>query len=228
MTRFTSYRWAGAVVTAIGLFAAAAAAQPPRPSAPADPLEAAKSQQRIAEQKAESEVLLALENADRLAKGNLAAKAAQTLRTAKQNLQLAVGISDAARTRLTTILDAKLAAVEGRPFANPNNPNPGVKLDPKGPEMKAAQKEVAEKYFAELKDVREGIKLVERYQIDGKTALANAEVARLAKLYPTNPSVMALGQKDSVQNRLADAQAHYVAMNERWVKNQQNIGNSAL
>jgi len=76
--------------------------------------------------------------------------------------------------------------------------------------------------------VREGIKLVEKYQLEGNTALANAEIARLAKAYPTNPSVMALGQRDSMQNRLADAQAYYVEASRRWVANQKNINTSAL
>src|SRR5690242_8303130 len=120
MTHFRSHRWAGAAVAALGLFAAAVAGQPPRPAGPADPLEAAKAQQRIAEQKAEVDLRQTIENADRLAKGGHTVKAAQTLRAAKQNVQLALGISDAARTRFTALLDAKLAAVEGRPLANPN------------------------------------------------------------------------------------------------------------
>src|SRR4051794_8407245 len=95
MTRFTSYRWAGAVLTAIGLLATTVAGQPPRP-APADPLEVARARQKIAEQKAEAEILQTIENADRLAKGSLTAKAAQTLKSAKQNLQFTVGIGDAA------------------------------------------------------------------------------------------------------------------------------------
>src|SRR5262245_23545292 len=123
MTHFRSYRWAFAAVTALGLFAAAVTGQPPRP-APADPLEAAKAQQRIAEQKAEVDLLQTIENADRLAKAGHTVKAAQTLRTAKQNIQLALGIGDAARTRFTALIDAKLAAVEGRPVANPPA-NPG-------------------------------------------------------------------------------------------------------
>lgn len=226
MTHFTSFRGAFTAITATALFAAVVAAQPPRPS-PADPLDAAKAQQRIAEQKAELDLLQTIENADRLAKAGHTAKASQTLRTAKQNMQGALGISDAARTRFTAMIDAKLAALDGRPIANPN-PNPGVKLDPKGPEVKAANAEAVAKYFAELKDVRDGIKLIEAAQLAGKTNDANAEIARLAKAYPANPSVLALGQKDTIQNRLADAQAFYVEANRRWVANQMNINKSSL
>jgi len=208
------------------VFATAIAAQPPRPGTPPDPLKDATTQRQIAEQKTGADITQTLENADRLAKSNRIATASQTLKTAKQNLQFTQGISETARTRFTAMLDAKLAAIEGRPFANPVNP--GVKLDPKGPEMKAAQADVAAKYFAELKDVREGIKRIETAQAAGKTNEANAEVARLTKLYPTNPSVWALGQKDSMQNRVADAQAYYVEASRRWVANQKNINNSSL
>lgn len=228
MTRFTNYRWASAVLTAFGLFATTVAGQPPRPAAPLDPLATAKAQQKVAEQKAEADILQTIDNANKLAQSNRTAKAAQHLKAAKQNIQFAVGISDAARTRFTEMLDAKLAAIEGRPAAN-TKPNPvGVQLDPRGAEVKAAQKEVIAKYSAELKDVREGIERVEKYQDKGEKALADAEITRLAKAYPYNPSVMALGQKDSISDRLADAQAHYAAMSERWVKNQMDINRSSL
>jgi hypothetical protein len=225
MTRFTSYRWTGAIAVALGLFATALAGQPPRPTTPVDPIEAAKTQRSIAEQKAETEITQTIENADRLAKGNLAAKASQTLKTAKQNLQLAQGISDAARTRLTAMLDAKLAAVEGRSVANPN---PGVKLDPKGAEMKTAKAEALAKHFAELKDVRDGIKLIEKAQLDGRPHQANAEIARLAKLYPYNPSVLALGQSSAMKDNIATAQGTYAKMTNRWLIAMNNVDKSAM
>jgi hypothetical protein len=225
MTRFTSYRWTGAIAVALGLFATAIAGQPPRPATPTDPIEAAKVQRTVAEKKKEAEILQTIENADKLAKGNHAAKASQTLRTAKQNLQFEQGIGDDARTRLTALLDAKLAAVEGRAVANPN---PGVKLDPKGAEMKAAKAETLAKYFAELKDVRDGIKVVEKAQIDGKTYLANAEVARLTKLYPYNPSVLALGQSNTLKNNVATAQGQYAMMADRWRIAMNNVDKSAM
>jgi hypothetical protein len=107
-------------------------------------------------------------------------------------------------------------------------PNPGVLLDPKVAEVKADQKEAYAKYFAELKDVREGLKLVEKYQATGKNYEANTEIARLTKAYPYNPSVLALGQKDTIQNRLADAQAYYVESSRRWVEIQKQINISSL
>lgn len=219
----TNIRRVGAAVLAIGLFATIVSAQPPRP-APVDPLEVAKAQQKIAEQKVESNIRQTIANADAL-KIRFPEKAIQNLKRSKVDLQLTIGISGAARTRLTALLDDKIAAISGVPAGNAN---PGVLLDPQGPTVKTAKKEAWEKYFAELKDVRDGIKLVEYHQTKGNTAGANAEIARLAKTYPYNPSVFALGQSGTIQNRLADAQAHYVAMNDRWVKNQQNINKSSL
>ncbi len=221
MTHVTSYRWAGAVVTALGLFATAIAGQPPRP----DPIDAARAQQKIADQKAEANVLDAIQSADLAIKRNNPAKAAQFLKSAQLDIDRAAAISGEARKQLTNLLQAKLAVVEGRPLVNPG---PAAKLDPKGPEARAAQKEAAEKYYAELKDVREGIKAVEKAQDDGRMKEANAEIARLAKLYPTNPSVFALGQKESMQDRIANAQAHYAESSRRWIGNQKNINETSL
>src|SRR4051812_12677642 len=101
MTHSRSYRWAGAAVTATALFATALAAQPPRPGAPVDPIEAAKANQQIIEQKMAVNVLQTIENADRLARGGHTAKAVQQLKTMKQDVQLALGIGDATRTKFT-------------------------------------------------------------------------------------------------------------------------------
>ena len=90
MRHFTSYRWAGAVVTALGLFATAVAGEPPRP-APTDPINAAKAQQKIAEDKVGFEIRETIDNADKLAKGNWTAKATEKLKSAKLNLQVTLG-----------------------------------------------------------------------------------------------------------------------------------------
>lgn len=223
MTAVTMSRVFAASVATMGLFVAVAFAQPGRQP---DPIEAAKLQRQIAEQKAEAEVLLQIDNAHALAKGRHTAKAIQTLKTAKANLQLAQGISEAKRTQLTAKLDAALAAIEGRPAANPNNP--GIWLDPKANEVKDALKEAAAKQHAEYKDVLAGIKLVEKYQAEGKTNYAEAEIARLARLYPNNPSVLALRQNESLKERIADAQAHYAESSRRWVEWQKQMNKSSL
>jgi hypothetical protein len=232
MMSFTRYRLAGAAVTAIGLFATTVAGQPPRP-APLDPIEAAKLQKSLAEQKAErqaeADVKLAIDNATAYAKGNKTVQAVQTLKSAKASLQLAVGLGNDTRTRLTALLDAKLAAVEGRTGTTtaPLTP-PGFKLDPKAADVKTTREAAIARDLAEFRDVRQGIERVSDYEARGMTAQAAAEIARLAKTYPTNPSVLSLGYTDTLKNRIADAQALYVEAGSRWVINQQNIQKSAM
>src|SRR5262245_28297631 len=117
MTSFQSYRWAGTAFAVGVVCAAFAVAQPPTP------LDVAKQRQQLAEQKAESVVLTAIQDADRVARTN-PTKAAQLLRAAKQDVNFAVGVSDVTRTKLTKLLDTKIALVEGRPV--PADPKPGV------------------------------------------------------------------------------------------------------
>ncbi len=216
MTHFKGYRGFGAVVIAMGLFATAYAAPP-------DAIDLARAKQQIAEQKAERDLAAVLAAADQQARFNRP-KAVEILKTAKQDLQFAQ-IGEAARTRLTNAIDQKLAAFEGRPVANPN---PGVKLDPKGPEAIAAQKLANEKAVAEFKDVVAGLKTVQAAQNAGKSAEANAEIARLTKLYPSNPSVDALNRKDGIKTRLDDAIAFTVVQRDRWNAVQKGIMESSL
>jgi hypothetical protein len=218
MTRFTSSRWIAAAVTAAGLFAAVAAAQPPRPAG-ADPLDVAKARQKIADQKVESDVANALLDADRLAKSN-PAKAGQLVKTARANLAVAVGVSDATRDRLSLLLDAKLALIEGRPL-----PKVGV---PKPADAKAANKAAYDNYLAELKGVREGIERVDYYRLRGDNARANAEIAGLNKLYPNNPAVITLTQQDTIATRVADAKAFAKLMDDRVWASQKELMRSSL
>ncbi|MBY0460894.1 MAG: hypothetical protein K2V38_26540 [Gemmataceae bacterium] len=233
MMRCNNCRWLGAVAVACGLWATVGAAQPPRPATPApaqpgqpDLTELAKAKQRVAEQKAESEVAEAIKAAEQMAPINRA-KAAEILKGAKANVQFAQ-IGEAARTRLTNALDAKLAAVEGKGAAPANPGGGGLKLDPKAAEVQAAQKQAAEKINGEFKDVVAGLKTIQKAQDAGKTAEANAEIARLTKLYPNNPSVQALGQNESMQSRLSEANALVYEARDRWRKVQIGIDKSAL
>ncbi|MFM8274476.1 MAG: hypothetical protein ACKODX_19395 [Gemmata sp.] len=219
MARTAGYRWLGAVATAVGLLAAATAAPP-------DATELAKAKQQIAEQKAERDLADAFAAADQQARFSRA-KAADILKSAKQNLQFA-SIGEAARTRLTNAVDAKLAALEGRPAPNPAVGNPVPKPDPKSPEVIAAQKAAEEKATAEFKDVVNGLKKVQAAQDKNDTAEANREIARLTKSYPNNPSVIALTQDASIKARLDDAIAFQALQRERWVAHQKNLMMSSL
>jgi hypothetical protein len=229
--RTKSYRWAGAAVTALALFAATAAGQQP---APFDPLDAAKAQKSIAQEKAErsaeANVRLALDNADQFAKGgaNFKPKAIQTLKNAKADVQVALGLSDAARTRLTAVIDAKLAVLEGRVPAKNEPTAPGFKLDPKGAEVKTAKEALVAKYLEELNDVRAGIERIRDHELKGQTAQANAEIARLTRTYPNNPAVLPLTNNDTVKSRVIESIALNNEANRRWVANQIGISKSAL
>src|SRR5262245_12383761 len=201
-----------AAILALGIFGALCAAQPPRPGArpPSDPLAEAKLRQQIADQKAEAEVKDALATADRLAKTN-PAKAAQALKSAQTNIDLAVAISTDARKSLTDQLQRKIAAVEGRPLADPTGPL----ADPKAAAVKYDKKAAYESAVAEIKAVDDGIRKIARYQDAGLTPEADRELAALAKAYPNNPSVIMLQEKGSFRDRVADSQEYARQMDKR-------------
>lgn len=176
-----------------------------------DPIEAAKAAQRIADQKAEIEVKKAIDDADRLAR-SFPDKAAQYIKAAQANLDLANGLSNETRKSLTAALQAKLAAVTGRPSANP-----GVKLDPAGPIVKAKKDAKWELYLAEAKAVREGLELVKKYEEANQTAAANKIIAELAAKYPDNVSVLMLTQKGSLRENVAAAEEMRELQQQRLV-----------
>ena len=218
MTHFRSHRWAGAVLTAFALFVTTLAAQPNLP-------EQAKAQQKIADQKATAVVEEAILAADRAMKNNNPAKAGQLLKAALADIDRAVAISGDARKSLTATLTARIAVVEGRPVAVPT---PGAKLDPKTAEVKAAQRAKVEGYLAELKDVNAGIERVREYQTKGQTDAANAEIAKLARLYPNNPAVITLGEGGTIKSRLDDAVAFQKVYNDRMFAVQKGLMESSL
>lgn len=220
MPQFTRSRFGALAALALLTGVTAQAAQPPK----ADPIELARARQKVADQKAEAEVADAVAAADRIAQTNKP-KAAQLLKAAQSNIDLSAAISGEARRALTNTLQAKLAAVEGRAVPAPG---PGSKLDPKGSEVKADQLATVEKYLSELKDVREGVAAVAKANDANDAARANAEIARLQRLYPNNPSVIVLGQTDSMKARLADAVAFQKMQDERMWALQKNLAKSAL
>ncbi len=184
-------------IALLAAFALSVSAQP-RP----DPLETARANQRIADQKAESEVRKALLDADRLAK-SYPDKAAQYLNAAQSRLDLSGGISNETRKLLTSTLQTKLAVVSGRPL-----PNPGIKLDPAGPIVKGKQDANREKYLAEVKDVTAGLEQIKQYTEANQITAANRVVAQLQSKYPNNPAVLTLAEKDNFANAVAMARAH--------------------
>ncbi len=189
---------------------------------PGDPLADARTRQLLADQKAASEVQTALLDADRLARTN-PQKAAQQLKAVQSNIDLSAAISGEQRQRLTAQLQAKLAAVEGRPVANT-----GARPDPGAPAVKAAQKASIDAMLAEVKEVREGVETVARLRESNKYAEADHAAAALARKYPTNPAVLTLTQKDNFATALADSRAHSELHAKRVIAAQNNLMASNL
>jgi hypothetical protein len=200
MNRVGTARRLAIAVMGLGMFAAASAGQPPRRPA-LDPLAEARARQQIADQKAEAEVLTAIADAERIAKTN-PAKALQSLKAAQSNIDLAVAISGDARKKLTDTLQRKIAVMEGRPL-----PNPGVKLDPVGSSVKKDRAALVESYATEMKDVREGVERFAKLKQSGLNAEADRELAKLARAYPNNPSIISLMQRDNFATQVQDSLA---------------------
>lgn len=225
MTRSGTARRLTAAVLALGLFGTLAVAQPPRPGAqpPAGPLAEAKARQQIADQKAEKEVAEAIQMADQLAKRN-AAKAIQTLKAAQTNIDLAVSISSTARTNLTDQLQRKIAAIEGKPLPVAAGP----KDDPKAAAVRKDRAAAFESYKAEIKDVQEGVGRYAKYKQAGLNREADYELAKLAKAYPNNPSVIVLQEKGTFANRVEDSAAFAKLQSDRIIAANNSVMVSSL
>ena len=196
--------WIG--VAAFGLFATALAAQPPG----GDLLAEARAREKIANQKLEADIGNAIKEADRVAKNN-PAKAAQILRAAQTNIDVTASISGEARKTMTTLLQAKLNAVEGRA--------PGVnapRIDTESAVARANRKAAFDKYEAEIKAVKEGLVMIERYQSAKKFDEAKGMVALLSKQYPDNAAVLALQQKESFASNVEEAKLLSQMHSERY------------
>ncbi len=194
----------------------------PRPTAgqPADLIAAAKLRQAVADQKAEAEVLDAVRTADRLARTN-PAKAALQLKAAQNNLDLSAAVGSDARRTLGTLLQTKLAAVEGRPA-------PAAQTDPNA---KAARETQAAALVASRKEaitVSEVIAAVEKDAAANRTAEASARIAAVRKVYPDNPAVLALANKDSYGSRIADAKELAAQQDNRTRLAMNDVARSAL
>jgi hypothetical protein len=216
MKSFGLTRWAAAGVVAAGLCGTAAVAQPP------DPISAAKARQQVADQKAEADVLAAVRDADRLARTN-PARAAQILRAAQGGVDLSAAISGDTRKALTALLQAKIAAVEGKAA-----PAPGAKADPAGAAAKADQQAAFDAMKAEIKEVREGVDTVAKLQSANKMADADRVIAALTARYPNNPAVIGLVQKDGFGRNVAESQALAKMQGDRYLLALNDVTRSSI
>jgi hypothetical protein len=202
-------------VAAVGVFATGLVAQQPPGS---DPIAAARAQQKINDQKLGVTVAEALKSAELAAKNN-PAKAAQILKAAQTEIDLAVGISGEARKLNTSVVQARLNGTDNRA--------PAVKPEADSV-AKARRKTELDKYDAEIKAVRDGLKMIERYHEAGQYREAQGAVAMLAKQYPDNAAVLALQQKDTVTNNVAEARALTQLGGERYLQAMNAVQRSAI
>ncbi len=210
-------RVAAFALVATSLCATVVLAQP----GASDPIDAARARQKLADQKAESQVLGTILEAERLAATN-PARAAQLLRTAQTNLDLSAAISSGTRKSLTAQLQGKLKALGGNPLPG------GAKADPDGATVKAQQKAAFDAYLTEIKEVREGVDAVAKFQTARRFAEADRTIAALTAKYPNNPAVLALAQKDNFGKAVAESQTFAKMQGERLLAAQNGLMRSSL
>jgi hypothetical protein len=210
-----------AVVMGLGIFGTLSLAQPPRP--PLDPIGEARDRQKIADQKAESDVKAAIEAADKQAKTNKV-KAVQALKTVQESIDLSASLSTEGRKSLNAKIAAKIAQLEGRPLPKENEykPDPGtaaVKQD-----RDAKLKESA----AELKSVTDGIQKIVKLKREGRDKEAEQEINALAKSYPNNPAVIRLQDQDTFGSRVEDAKEFARQQDKRITLALNDVARSSL
>lgn len=225
MTRSGTASRLSAVVLALGLFGTLSLAQPPRP--PLDPLAEAAARQKIADQKAETDVRAAIADAERQAKTSQV-KAIRILKAAQSNIDVSAALSTDARQTLTAMLTAKIAQLEGRPLPETSTSSKTDPLAKGGNSIKNDQRTAFESASAELKAVNDGIQRVVKLKNAGLTKEAEREIASLAKLYPNNPAVIRLQEQDGFASRIEDAKLYTQQQDARFAMALKNVDSSSL
>jgi hypothetical protein len=210
-----------AIVMGLGMFSALSLAQPPRPAL--DPIGEAAARQKIADQKAESDVKAAIQDADRQAKNNKA-KAVQTLKAAQGGIDLSASLSTDARKNLTEMITAKINQIEGRPLPMGN----GNKADPAAATVKHDRDAALKNSAIEVKAVNDAIQKVVKLKTEGREREAEQEVAALVKSYPNNPAVIRLQDQDTFSSRVDDAKEFARQQDKRITLALNDVGRSAL
>jgi hypothetical protein len=222
MSSSGTIRHLAVALLALGMFTAVTVAQPPRPT-PADPLADAVARQKVADQKAETYVLGAIADAEKQAKSN-PIKAIQTLKAAQVNgVDLAAALSGEARKKLTDMLERKIASLQGRPVTDP-----GPKTDSTSASVKKDRETAFESYKAELKDVNDGIQKISKYQQAGLSKEADYELAKMAKQYPNNPSVIFMQEHGAFASRVKDASDFARIQSDRITLAMRDVDKSSL
>ena len=197
MAAFDLRVWAA---VAAGLVASAGFAQQP------DAVETQKALRQVADQKTEQNVREALEQAEKDAKVSKT-RAIEQLKKLSEAIDLNVQISSKKREELAQLVQAKLAALQGKPV-------PQV-ADPRAKQQQEKRLKAYEAGTAEAKEVREAVVEVQKLHDAGKYAQASTKIGDLAKKYPQNPAVQILAGQGMMGERITEARLLSYEMAQR-------------
>ncbi len=180
MHQFLSWQ-SGLVVLAVALGACHAAAQ-----VPSEALERAKALQRFNDQKADSDVKAAIDEAVKLARTH-PAKAIQNLKFTSVGLDLRNDLSSAKRDELIGSLASAIQSLGKAPAP--------VVIDPKVAAMKDENKKAIAQAALEAKEVHDAVSGIAKDFDENRAKEAQRKIAEIAVKYPNNPSVFILKAK---------------------------------
>ncbi|OWK43886.1 hypothetical protein [Fimbriiglobus ruber] len=185
-----------------------------------DPLARVKALRKVADEKAEYTVRDAIREADKIAKAS-PTTAVRNLMQVQLTLDLSTEVSSEKRKELVTLLESKVAVIQGRAPA-------AAVRDPKTLAVKEAERKQAEAYKAETKDVSDGIAEVEKLYALNRMPQAKVKIAELVRKYPTNPSVLALNGQDVQLDRVTAAHDLAKLMEDRINHQMNDVAMSAV
>ncbi|MFO0852476.1 MAG: hypothetical protein U0871_28535 [Gemmataceae bacterium] len=206
-------RWAAAAV-ALGLCGGVARAD--------DALDRLKAMRAVADQKAEATVRTAVQDAEAQAKTSRES-AVKALKQLVLSLDLSSEITADKRTKLVADVQAKIAALEGKPAAPTSPAN-----DPKSVAQRAAQRKQWEAASAEVTAVREAVAEVEKLYTANKFVEARTKIDALYKKYPHNLAAQLLAGQGFLSDRVAEAKRLTREMAERSTIALNDVSQSAM
>ena len=197
-------------------FASPVVAQGP---AKESPIERAKALQRFNEQKAESDVKAAIDDAAKLARTH-PAKAAQNLKFTSVGLDLRSDISSAKRDELIAKLGSAIQSLGKAPAPAP--------VDPKIALLKDENKKAFAQAALEAKDVHEAVTGIAKDFDVNRIKDAQRKIAEIAAKYPNNPSVFVLKSKGVTVAALDESRDISKEQGRLFLIAQNDIARSAL
>lgn len=171
-----------------------------------DPIETQKALRQIADQKTEQNVREAIGQAEKDARVSKI-RAIEHLKKVAESIDLNVHLSSSKREELARLVQAKLAALQGRPV-------PQV-ADSRGRQVQEKRIKIYETGVTEAKEVREAVAEVKQLHDAGKYAHASTKIGELAKKYPQNPAVQVLAGQGMMGDRITEARLLSYEMAQR-------------